>query len=676
MSRNRDIRGFLKTVAPPSPQSRESVVSSPQILDLPSSPATPPKPAPRVLSLNDEIKGSDDEDGDSDDSLESISAFIGGKTGPAPPQRGSNAVATPRAKRIALAVHKSPLTLQPAKHKFDLKSLINHTRQDERTDESARRAENLLKEQDDEDNRNVSDSDDDQQPLQEAAARKLLLGNEEEAKGDKIVRAMKRTTVDGNRKWCYFFSIEQPLLKPPRSQFPQRKLKGFGGKPLSDPAQRDQAFIHGLPYILVTKGKALPDELFQWILDEVCVEKNAQLRLSYSNLVKLCSEQTHRLVNDMQLYSMLERIGGPRYAREHSKFESSPELEDPYRDRDWTGLMTFLELLEHIAPNLKPANAISAIQLLIRMSLDPIVATTVGGAHFAAMEALVSALPKSGRQWDTACETICSYLYENTDDAVLRVIPIKFLPKTSKQLLDLRRRMAAEALFHRPGLGSKPLDDVLTVELIRDRLDQPDLKIRHSTNFEELKATITLLDIVIGDAHFIRTPSAVAGGSTPTPTPTPIPIPTPSTTATTTTNNNQNDNKNKPNTTTTIRNLNSNNNNTAAAAATSSSSKPYTDADRRFDAEVDALTFRLKTIHDRIVDSNLVSRKEAKAVVDAVSKRLTYSVRTRPPPKKDIFDMGGSSTSRSSSSVAQRAFMKNWAQRQQQQRQSGGGSEE
>ncbi|KAI0602707.1 hypothetical protein F4775DRAFT_151078 [Biscogniauxia sp. FL1348] len=673
MSRNRDIRGFLKTVAPPSPRSRESVVSSPQILDLPSSPATPPKPAPRVLSLSDEIKGSDDEDGDSDDSLESISAFIGGKTGPAPPHRGSNAVTTPRAKRIALDAHKSPLTLQPARHKFDLKSLINHTRQDERTDESARRADDLLKEEEDgEDDRDVSHSDDDQQQLQEAAARKLLLGNEEEAKGDKIARAMKRTTVDGNRKWCYFFNIEQPLLKPPRSQFPQRKLKGFGGKPVSDPAQRDQAFIHGLPYMLVTKGRALPDELFQWILDEVCVEKNAQLRLSYSNLVKLCSEQTHRLVNDMQLYSMLERIGGPRYAREHSKFESSPELEDPYRDRDWTGLVTFLELLERIAPNLKPANAISAIQLLIRMSLDPIVATTVGGAHFAAMEALVSALPKSGRQWDTACETICSYLYENTDDAVLRVIPIKFLPKTSRQLLDLRRRMAAEALFRRPGLGSKPLDDVLTVEHIRDRLDQPDLKIRHSTNFEELKAVITLLDIVIGDAHFIRTPSAVAGGSTPTPTPTPIPIPIPST-VTTTTNN-------KPSTTTTIRNRN-NSNNTGTAA----SSKPYTDADRRFDAEVDALTFRLKTIHDRIVDSNLVSRKEAKAVVDAVSKRLTYSVRTRPPPKKDIFDMGGGS-GRGGSSVAQRerereeavhlprqrAFMKNWAQRQ---RQSGGSEE-
>ncbi|KAI5925791.1 hypothetical protein F4810DRAFT_658306, partial [Camillea tinctor] len=639
MSQNRDIRSFLKSVPPPSSQSQESVLSPPQILDLPSSPATPPKPAPRVLSLTDEIKGSDDEDGDSDDSLESISAFIGGKTGPAPPQRGSNAVVTPRAKRVALAVRKSPLTLKP---QFDLKSLINHTRQDERTDESAKRADNLIREEDDdENNRNVSDSDDDdQRQLQEDAARRLLLGNEEEAKGDKIVRAMKRTTVDGTRRWCYFFNLEQPLFKPPRSQFPQRKLKGFGGKPVSDPAQRDQAFIHGFPYMLVTKGRQLPDELFQWILDEVCVEKNAQLRVAYSDLVKLCSEQTHRLVNDMQLYSMLERIGGPRYAREHTKFESSPELEDPYRDRDWTGLVTFLELLERIAPDLRPANAISAIQLLIRMSLDPVVATTVGGAHFGAMEALVSALPKSGRQWDTACETICSYLYENTDDAVLRVIPIKFLPKTSRQLLDLRRRMAAEALFRRPGLGSKPLDDVLTIEHIRERLDEADLKIRHATDYESLKAVITLLDIVIGDAHFIRVPSAAAGaagGSTPTPTPTP----NPSTTTTT-----------KPN-----------------PKSSAAGSKPYTPADRLFDAEIDKLTFRLKTIHDRIVDSNLVSRKEAKAVVDAASKRLTYSVRTRPPPKKDIFDMGGGTLSIAQREreeavhlPRQRAFMRNWAQ--------------
>ncbi|CAJ2504226.1 Uu.00g116200.m01.CDS01 [Anthostomella pinea] len=663
MSRNGDIRGFFRP-GPAKPLSQDRTPSSQPSLDLPSSPRTPPKPAPRVLSRTDEIKGSDDDEGDSDDSLESISAFIGQRSGPAAHRREPSTFSTPQAKRIASGVHRSPLTLQPKKHKFDLKALINHTRLEERIDESAKRAEDLINEGDDDDDvADASDLEGDPKQFQEAA-KELLIGDEEEAKGDKIARAMKRTKVAGTRKRCYFFELDQPLFKPPRSPFPEKKAKGCW-QCLVESVTRDQAFIHGLPCVLVSKGKALPDELYQWILDEMCVEKNAQLRMQYTNVISMSKDTTSRLINDMQMYAMLERLGGPRYAREHSKFESSSEVEEPYRGRDWTGLETFLQLLERIAPDLQKANVISAIQLLLRMSLDPIVSTinTVAERHLAAMDALVSALPRSGSQWDTACEAICSYLYENIDDIVLRALPITLLPKATAQQLDLRRRLAAESLFHSPGMGSRPLEGVLTTEHIRDRLDEPDFKIRHSTNFEALRALIALLDIVIGDAQFMRSSPVPSSDTTATST----------STATTTPSGSRNNNTNHNNKT----DENQNNNNHTKSTTTkprsnkepySSNKKPYHPTDRAFDTEMDALTFRLKAVHDAILDSNLVSRKEAKADIDALSKRLTYSVRTRPPPKTDIFDMYDEKKRREEEEAEedkprQRAFMKSWTKR-------------
>ncbi|KAI0019905.1 hypothetical protein F4780DRAFT_401004 [Xylariomycetidae sp. FL0641] len=640
MARNGDIRGFFKPGSSQKSPSQSNVWSSQPPIDLPSSPMTPSKPTPKVLSRADEIKASDEEDEDSDDSLESISAmFGGGRKGSATPhRRDANIHSTPQAKRIAYSgIHKSPLTLQPKKqkHKFDLKALISHAQQDERTAESVRRTDELLKnlDTDEDDAADVSDLEEDPAKFQKMA-KKLLVGEEDEAKGDKIVGAMKRNKVDGARRRCYFFKLEQPLVKPPRSLFPQRKAKGCW-KCLGDPATRDQTFIHGLPHTIVAKGKALPDELFQWLLDEVCLEKNAQLRAQYSNLIALCSDQTNRLINDMQLYGILERMGGPKYAREHSRFESSSEVANPYTGRDWTGLKTFLQLLARIAPDLKTANAISAVQLLLRMSLDPIVASTVRDEHAAALGALVSVLPRSGRRWDTACEAICSYLYENTDVLALRIVPVRALPITSPRLLDLRRRLAAESLFGDPGLGSRPLttvggDGALFAESILARLDAPPFRIRHErTDYEELKAAVALLDIVVGDGGILRASSSSSSSSSSSPPPPRPQAPTPA----------------------------------------ASSSSPD-----EFDAHVDALTFRLKAAHDRIPDTNAVARKQAKADLDAVAKRLTYAVRSRPPPKTDIFDLaaGAAADGREARDAreekflpGQRAFMRNWAGRRE-----------
>ncbi|KAI1779174.1 hypothetical protein F4818DRAFT_241263 [Hypoxylon cercidicola] len=616
MSRNGDIRGFFGKPAtssgPSSSQSKPalSLPPAPDLQSLNPSPKTPPKPTPKPRDRTDEIKGSDDEGDDSDDSLESISAFIERKKGPAPYQRDHNLISTPKAKRVASTNLKSPLTIQP-KHKFDLKSLISHARQSDRVEESARRADDLINQSDDDDEHSEHLTKVQNNPaLLEKTAKDLLNSDEEDAKGHKLMRAMNRTKFDGSSRMHYFFDLEQPVVKPLGKQFPRRAAKGCW-QCLANSRTRDQTVILGLPHTIASKGRALPDEIFLWILDEVCVEKNAQLRVQYCNLVTLCRDSITRLVTDAQLYSMLQRLGGPKYSQgqQSAKFQSLPKVEDPYPRKDWTGLVTFLELLERMAPDLSTPNAIGAIQLLLRMALDPLVSTTVRAEHVAAMDALVTALAKLGTcKWNEACNVISSYLYDSVDEPVHQVMPIAHMPKIGVKALDLRQRMAAVVLFRDPDMGAQPVDSTMTLEDVTSRLDEADFRISPSTDFESLRALVTLLDIVIGSAGFIAKQHSIG-----TPT-----------------------------------------------ATSGSADNDREAADRKFDADIDVLTYRLKMVHDKIHDSTLLSRKITKASIDLVAKRLTYAVRTRPPPKTRIFD---SEPKEDISIPKQRDFMKNWAQK-------------
>ncbi|RYO89605.1 hypothetical protein DL766_000435 [Monosporascus sp. MC13-8B] len=646
MVRNRDIRGFFVAKSSAGSSQPEATTSSPaattQDQQLPSSPRTPPRSAvsaaaSRRLGPQDEVMGSDDEE-DSDDSLESLSALIGG--GPAayrrPPNDG-DMTSTPRAKRIASGsgeLRGSPLTLQQRQqqHKFDLKALISHTRQSERTEESARRAEELIRGAEDSSSSDEGDggrgspSNDLKQVARELLDRDGNENDDEEGnpRGDKIARAIDRTQVQGARRRCYFFDPTAPPPPPQQQQQPFSGPASARAPPfpvdaargpwrfLADPNTRDQAIINGLPHTVVaSRGKELPEELFLWMLDSVCAERNPRLRAQHCGLLVACAGNTRRLVDGARLYGALERIGGPKYDPRPAKLKTSPEVEEPYGSggrNNWAGLGAFLDLLRRMAPNLEPASAVDGVKLLLRMGLDPVLGNAVRGEHLAALEALVTALPATEEQWNAACADVCSYVLQSLDDAVLRMAALSSIPKSTARLADLRRRLAAAVLF-----SSSPGDfDVANLDLgaaaVQQRLSRPDFAIRPTTDFEELRALVWLLDAAVGDAScFLFAP------------------PPP---------------KDDP---------------------------PDDDGNRagqerrsRFDADVDALTFRLRALHDGIHDNGLLARKEAKAAIDAVSKRLTYAVRTRPPAKTSIFDP----PARDDVDLPrQRDFMKNWAQR-------------
>lgn len=615
MSKNRDIRGFFgkkpSQASQPSPRLEPngsfqlgsepkhasksmSVDAADSFLDLPSSPITPQKKVTRTPVARDtEIKGSDDEDDDlSDASFESFGQMVAKKMakGPAAP-----VAVTPKAKRVTSSnfYHRSPLTLQQQpKHKFDLKALLNHARQEDATDESVRRAEAAMAQADDELELEVDPS---------KMAGKFLDG-EDEVKKEKLAMAIDKTDGDESRPRAYFFDLDGPPRDLKRKPFPNKAVKSKPWSILREPSSRNQMFIHGLPTTLAKKGKELPDELYLWILDRVCVEKDLQLRNQYIELAVLCPDDTNRLVDGKQLYGMLESIGGQEHATAGEKFTLSPGLSDPYPKRDWSSLRYFLELLARLAPKLNTDSNLDAIKLLLRLSLDPVIVTEAGlqVAHSTAMLALISALPGTEARWESCCKNLCDYVYASVDEASQRSIVISLLPASTPRVIDLQRRMASEALLNEAGVGAKNPNESVTMSDIFRRLSEPDLQITSSTAFLELLALLVLLDIVIHDGnHLYR-----------------------------------------------------------AQLPPSAPATAETEARSRYDADIDRVVMKLKVLHDKIADNTLIAKKEVKLTLDGMIKRLKNTVRSRPPPKISIFE---AEPEKDKFLPRQKDFMKKWA---------------
>ncbi|KAK8070980.1 hypothetical protein PG997_011183 [Apiospora hydei] len=664
MKQSRDIRGFFaknpsggatpttksETIAPPRPKAvpMQPTSSSPNIPsspNVPSSPITPQRRTKVPLSRDDVIRGSDDEDsGDSDDSLESLSEIAARQRKPGQAPLPSTA---PKAKRVASANSRAApvVQTQPQKHKYDLKALLKHAREDDAADESARRAEALLKQ--DDATRKVNEGpkgEDEPRPTNmREAAKELLHGDEEGSKGDKLVRAMNRTTGDASQPHYYFFEFEAPSRDVRRTPFPRLAAKKQWSF-LADTSTREETFVRGLPTALASKGKELPPELYQWVLDEVCLEKNMQLRMQYCNLIALCRENTRRLVDVKRLQHILESIGSRKFPDENSQWHSSPGLEQPYGERNWSPISTFLKVLERMAPNLAPESMMGAIQILVRMSLDPIVSRDIRIRidHFSTIEALVSALPGTGEQWNSYCSQMCLYLHGGVEKTSQRQIAISLLPPSTPRLCELRRRLAAAALFRQPGLSSLHPDDALTRKDILARLNAPEFTVTHETDYEELQANVKLLNMVIDDGLFLRSPN-VTQCSTPATPATPSRMP----------------NQILPSAAT----LAGGRLTVSQPRSSSNSSSPIDTSAGDFDKFIDILTRKLKIIHDTISDNSLVSRKEVKAAIDTVGKRLAHTVRTRPPPKTSIIDdlIGHTKRDEDAGKPKQREFMKKWA---------------
>jgi hypothetical protein len=379
-----------------------------------STPLTPAQPAPRKVVIED----SDDGSNDSDDSLPDLLSRSAAVPAPAP-SRPVVDITTPRAKRTALEFHSSPLTLQPRqqRHKFDMDALLSHVQRDEAANASAVRVAAVLEEEISRKQTVKARSELAGQSSREQTSAELL-GDIMEAmpdmdgeNGQRLLRAVKRTEGLARRKQWYFFGDGLSTQQTKRKPFPTKVATG-AWKFLFHPETRRSEMQRGMVSAVMQRGHILPDEIFSWILDEICIERNTGLSHAYQSLIrsgkdanqldKEPSEQLRHLLDEPRLQLWFQQAGVADQALLVSdKVYDVGEHDKALRDHaDWHSLRMMLTALASVSRWMALRPVIYTMNMLLRMSLDPVLHRNLDIFHLYtdAVGSLLEAIEP--RDWD------------------------------------------------------------------------------------------------------------------------------------------------------------------------------------------------------------------------------------------------------------------------------------
>ncbi|KAK4154835.1 hypothetical protein C8A00DRAFT_42449 [Chaetomidium leptoderma] len=593
MSKNGNIASFFKPApkAPQCPQPQTSrTKASPTPPPLSPSPSPPPlpvlfsssPPAPPTSTVRDRnavIRGSDDEDDDDFDSDDDFPELFSKPTLPVQPIRKEVSLyATPKAKRRVLEFHSSPLTLN-TKHKFDIKALLKHAEADNAIEESEQRTAALLAQ------RSPIARGEGVANGAHASLHDTMLdvlsdpeGSQDEGNRGRLLRAVKRTEATvGRREWYFFDPQRHPNSTAigVRPAFPKAKAKGVWAL-LAPEGHRSEVFEDGLPYQVQCRMQDLPDDIFLWVLYEAPYEKSRKLRDEYVRLLGVCPEQIGRLLDKDVVLELFRDIGAPERALSASPRPSgSLENGAPYPENDRIRLQTLLRVLAGTAHALETQALTRTMSILLRLGIDNIVREDqVVAIEF--QDALLRiALAVPWRSWNNFCGDVSDSLYSHTQEATLRWNAVSSIPLLHPKLTELRRRLALVFVFDDPRRAFSTPEDTFSIRSVIDRLDQADEFIvdRTNTDYFDLLALSEMLSVAVGD------------GSPPT-------------------------------------------GDTSSEAAV-----------KQYNSDVDELTHRIKFMWSNIHEQGAayMSRLEARHQLKDFERKLQHVVRTRPPPRQDIF---------------------------------------
>lgn len=333
-----------------------------------------------------EIQNSDDEGGDSDSSLEDLASLLASKSSETKSRQSSNnhgrAPSTPvRAKnqKSKFDFHSSPLTVQPKiKYKFDLASLVSHAENDEATEASSKRVKAMLAVQEEEE-ASIMANNGTLSPAKFAHSELLKsVVAETEDDAHKVTRALLRTEATVTEKRWYFFDTQFKMAKSERKSFPAGAVSKEWRRELKDSNMRYQTFVSGFAEDMISLGQRLPDEIFLWILDEVCFEPSDPLRSSYLNVLGASSDQVNRLVTADTIQKIFRQIGGsPSAISVTEKIRPVQKLADPYAKGNWAILLSTISLFSKISKRLTQASRTHAMCTLLRLCVDQLILENV-----------------------------------------------------------------------------------------------------------------------------------------------------------------------------------------------------------------------------------------------------------------------------------------------------------
>ncbi|KAL9608469.1 MAG: hypothetical protein Q9167_006701 [Letrouitia subvulpina] len=534
------------------------------------------------------ITDSDDEQCESDSSLEDLNNLLAPRASPVPttlaswPEDLDSAQANPSngatARKRGRPRRASPTTLPaqsphlPAlpKYKFSLNALLQQSLLDESSCASITKTKSLLA--------SLEGNKDEKPDLHEEKIDTDLLSSmvnrhyEEGGYSDRLMLAIQRTEAFHQEKsWSFFEDMMETVGTEPPA-FPTIQDSTWANT-IGEIASRQQAFIGGYVGDLATMA-TLPAEIILWIIDSACFERRDDLRYSYCQTLRDVGGQITHLVDPARLNQILQRIGAREDALDLGKaivpVTATSKTDEPF---DLTRLLPVLDMLNAIADNLTNDSKTHAVCLLCRILLDGAIIQ-----HCRVqidIEDLLSRLIDNldASSFDQIVSDVVGRFRCLLVDPVFRLQLLQGLPVSSLWTSLFRRRLALAFFFEDDRYSSENASSLISLRTIASHLSNPQFNVANETIYPELAASIGILAIGIDDGD----PPAIGAD------------------------------------------------------------KEIEDA---FNREVDLLSARVKAIYTQIVDTGAshMGKTEAKEFLGAFHSRLEYAVRTKPKAKNTILD--------------------------------------
>jgi hypothetical protein len=99
------------------------------------------------------------------------------------------------------------------------------------------------------------------------------------------------------------------------------------------------------------------------------------------------------------------------------------------------------------------------------------------------------------------CQTICTTLFDSVDQPTLRLQMVGCVPSISPRTHDLKRRLAMSFYFNDLSYSTQHSHVIMDLGKFIDRLEDHDFDTNAQTDYRELAALISLLDIALDDGR-------------------------------------------------------------------------------------------------------------------------------------------------------------------------------
>ncbi|KAI9787903.1 MAG: hypothetical protein M1816_007389 [Peltula sp. TS41687] len=441
------------------------------------------------------IKSSDDEGDDSDSSLENLDTLLGISNKPLGSRRKED-----------VARLSSPELVVPT-YKFSLGSLLNQTEKDAAAEADILEARATLAIPDPtagSPNEPTKTShvegakDKDRGEDGEELLASVVKGQGGQGHLQKIMHAMNRTEALNRPRAWYFFEEESSEIGRQVQICPEWTPSVRWQSMLRDPSLRYQAFITGFAAEMVTRQSYLPDEMVLWILEELCTEERDDLRYSYIEILKSSSQQIQRLLDDTRLVHLFRTLGGSEQAVDvMSTIQPIPQLPNAKgaRDTNWTKTVSFIRMLDAVAPHLSTKTIVHTICMLSRLSMDSAVINSADVLQSIerAYTSLLHSIPE--QEWESSTTRIRKIIFSSVTHPPFRLRLLESFPMHTALTRLFRHRLALTFLLE--STSKIPSSALNIPRLIHHLQTARQFSIHNNTNYADLSAHISLLDICL-----------------------------------------------------------------------------------------------------------------------------------------------------------------------------------